>query len=733
MADLPTGESTYDFTGAAEEFEIPAAGTIIFKCWGAAGGGVFVPNGSSWPGGGAGGQVEFTLPVAAEDVVKIEVGGGGAPGTSPNGNGGLGGWPDGGDGGAYAPAAPTWGMAGGGGSTRVYLNDVLVAIAPGGGGGVDGGAGGGTSGGVDGRGFASAATQMQGGFPNTFGTWGVTPADIRGKSLEAGHGWYNGSGSTGNNTTPTEWSGSGGGGGYFGGTGGVGSGERNFASGGGGSAWYDPEEVDDAATNAGAAAVPYDDEVRPDGVAEGGAATGAPTAGGDGFAWAFYEPAGTPGDASGDIGTVTLTGIEGTATVGTFVEVDLPGLLVEARIEAHPESAASVILDLASELNAPESTPPEGGATGEGEAEDVVIGVLSVLPVEGHVVIPADAAGAIGEVTLTAPEGFAAQAIAEPALPSTTGTAPPQATAVGDANAEADFNSTVFFGPPEAVPSTPPMEVEVDLPGMWVEPIIGTGHAGDVVVAVGIMPEAALTQPPLASGHGDGEGVAQPNFPGDDPILVRITPTAPQASASGAAEANAFLALDVTMEPPVATTRRGIRLLAPIGTVFLRRPFGGAGENPNIEADAFGQPLTPILLEAPEAEVASGYTAEVDLGVVTLSPPLASVSVGGVVTVAMPGPIEITAPTGKASLAVLARGEIGVVDLIAPEAGVSAIATGEIPAITIKAVFAHGILWEVIGQGMVVRELTARAMVEPALEGQAIVEPVLAARARVRP
>jgi len=230
----PTYAATqaFAYTGAGQTYTVPGGVTsATVELWGAAGG-----NGNYEAGtwSGAGGYVKATFAVTPGDVLTFEVASGGQ-GAMRSADGGAGGWPDGGPG-----AKGNRGSGGGGGSTRLYINGVLKAVAGGGGGsgGLDGpnsgsaGAGGGTVGQDAKASGASGGSSTAGGLD----TSDPTTANKTGRSIIAfpGAQRLGGWGSTtGDSTTLTSDDGGGGGGGYWGGGGGGGDGE----GGGGGSSW----------------------------------------------------------------------------------------------------------------------------------------------------------------------------------------------------------------------------------------------------------------------------------------------------------------------------------------------------------------------------------------------------------------------------------------------------------------------------------------------------------------
>lgn len=222
----------YSYTGSAVVYNVTVTKQYAIALWGA-GAGAGRYSGTTYQSGG-GGFTLLRVNLTAGDVLTVEVGQGGGPGIGAGTiQGGYGGWPDGG-----------WGArgdvqgGGGGGSSRVWLNGTLLAVAGAGGGaaghsaGGHGGAGGGevgqsaqfTNGGTGG-------TQTAGGFDQG------QPANVpkRGKYLQGGFG----AGNVADRFTTTSDDGGGGGGGYYGGGGGGGDGH----SGGGGSSWADNTRV----------------------------------------------------------------------------------------------------------------------------------------------------------------------------------------------------------------------------------------------------------------------------------------------------------------------------------------------------------------------------------------------------------------------------------------------------------------------------------------------------------
>jgi hypothetical protein len=231
-----TGSQTFNFTGAEQQFTVPAGVTsVTIQAFGAQGGTLANSVNTS----GDGGSVTATIPVTPGEMLFVYVGGQGVAASS--GVPGAGGFNGGGAGGG---APTTLVGAGGGGASDVRqggngLNNRVVVAGGGGGGSVtdlggwggypdgecgtgclpgDGRGGTQTSGGAGGSG-------IEGGNPGTAGTFGV--------------------GGTGGSGGTIVWiGGGGGGGGYYGGGGGGADGDASTApdgvGGGGGSGYYIP-------------------------------------------------------------------------------------------------------------------------------------------------------------------------------------------------------------------------------------------------------------------------------------------------------------------------------------------------------------------------------------------------------------------------------------------------------------------------------------------------------------
>jgi hypothetical protein len=216
---------TYIFNNSNTVNTIIVTGTnraVTFSLWGAAGGnGAYPTDGSS----GAGGFAKGTATLQVGTTYYLYVGQGGfGPDSYSYGNGGLGGWPNGG----FGTMGDASG-AGGGGMTMLStalfstgMSDstiLLIAGAGGGSTGYNGAAGAG--GGSVGQNNSSSST---------------------GGTQSAG-GTFNGSRLTGGNATGSRTSGGddggGGGGGYFGGGGGT----SDARPGAGGSGYFNPSLI----------------------------------------------------------------------------------------------------------------------------------------------------------------------------------------------------------------------------------------------------------------------------------------------------------------------------------------------------------------------------------------------------------------------------------------------------------------------------------------------------------
>lgn len=225
VGDLRPGALSFNYTGAVQEYTIPAGVTsLVVEAAGASGGPH--PGTSSGAGGnlgGAGGAVLATLAVTPGETLSLYVGGTGGY----NGGGTGGGWP-------------------GGGATDIRRGGIALAdriLVAGGGGGAPqegysgtGGLGGGTTGA---QGHSQGTSQVSnfgrgghGGTPTAGGAGGIRSSG----SVSYGSAGVLGVGGAGQGGT---YAGGAGGGGYYGGGGG-GMGGWGGGGGGGGSSYVEP-------------------------------------------------------------------------------------------------------------------------------------------------------------------------------------------------------------------------------------------------------------------------------------------------------------------------------------------------------------------------------------------------------------------------------------------------------------------------------------------------------------
>jgi hypothetical protein len=220
------------------KFEVPSTvDSLEVRAVGAAGGHGFDED----PPGGAGASVkDLPVPVRAEDVLDVVVGGVGGNGTATVG--GAGGRPGGGGAGGGADTGGRFPSAGGGGGGYSGLltseQPLVIAAGGGGGGGYGGEAAGGGYGGIGaGGGDGHSCRRVYpdvcaegggGGKQDKPGLGGLAPFYEQGDGQSGGFG-YGGEGGVAVYTTD-----SGGGGGGGGDAGGGGGGSGNIAGGGGG-------------------------------------------------------------------------------------------------------------------------------------------------------------------------------------------------------------------------------------------------------------------------------------------------------------------------------------------------------------------------------------------------------------------------------------------------------------------------------------------------------------------
>jgi hypothetical protein len=243
---------------------------VTVSIWGAAGGnGAYPSTGAS----GAGGFVKGTITLVPGTTYYVYIGQGGRGPTSYSfGNGGLGGWPNGG----FGTMGDASGAGGGGMSmmsqalfsTGMSVGDIILIS----------GAGGGSTG-YNGQAGAGGGTTGQSG-ANSGGTGGTQSVG----------GTYNGAYLTGGNATGSRTSGSddggGGGGGYYGGGGGTSA----ARPGGGGSGYVNSSLVSSSTLTAGSGiTAPNPDGTLSSGYANGRTdVSGSPQPGQDGLGYITF-------------------------------------------------------------------------------------------------------------------------------------------------------------------------------------------------------------------------------------------------------------------------------------------------------------------------------------------------------------------------------------------------------------------------------------------------------------
>ena len=249
IASSSWAQTTFDFTGGSQTYEVPPGVTSIqIEAWGAQG--QPLTNEEIDPStGGLGGYAVGVLEVTPGQILNIFVGGAGADGVAGFNGGGLGGF--------GTPTTNTGGFAGsGGGASDVRLGgtaltDRIIVAGGGGGGGRDylngtcqpcgEGGNGGDGGGLVGSDGADPApgTSPTGSFPNpgAGGQGGTqTAGGLGGDGLAGPPGLPGvlGQGGVGLDGTQSVASGGGGGGYYGGGSGGSADSGNGAAAGGGG-------------------------------------------------------------------------------------------------------------------------------------------------------------------------------------------------------------------------------------------------------------------------------------------------------------------------------------------------------------------------------------------------------------------------------------------------------------------------------------------------------------------
>ena len=315
---------TFNFTGAAQTWTVPAGVTeATFDLFGAQGGGII---GDATRAPGLGGRATATIPVAPGASIQVNVGGQGAAGSATGG--GAGGFNGGGDGGFDDVIDDDAAGGGGGGASDIRIDGTtlddrkLVAAGGGGAGGGTcaggssiGGGGGGETGQPGGDTGCQVAAAGGGGGTQSDGGTAALPA-MPGDPGVGGHGAIE--------ALFEAFGGGGGGGGWFGGGGGLGGG-------GGGGSGHGPEgTVFETGVRSGNGLVTVTYTVSPP---VGGPPVGGPPVGGP-------PTGGPPPDNSFSFGKLKRNLDKGTAKL----TVNVPGggeleLAKTKKVKADDESA----------------------------------------------------------------------------------------------------------------------------------------------------------------------------------------------------------------------------------------------------------------------------------------------------------------------------------------------------------------------------------------------------------
>ena len=220
---------TFEYTGAVQQYTVPATGTYKIKCWG---GGHNFSQGATY-----GGYVEGDVELTKDDVLNIYVG---EKATA------AGGW----NGGGATPSS-TRQATGGAGATDIRLNgtalaDRIIVAGGAGGSGRDGPGTGPSSASKGGSGGADIGESGNNGTSTSGGGTGGTQT-AGGTGANSGSLGVGGNGGQNNNGN-----GGGGGGGYYGGGGGYGTtSSSGRGAGGGGGSNYISEDFTDTTNSRG--------------------------------------------------------------------------------------------------------------------------------------------------------------------------------------------------------------------------------------------------------------------------------------------------------------------------------------------------------------------------------------------------------------------------------------------------------------------------------------------------
>lgn len=632
---------TLNYEGERKMYRALNSSTLQFKMWGGAGGGGYAN--ATLPGrGGGGGYVTGTIDITAGDIIIVEVGQGGRAGSFAAG--GVGGYPNGGNGGRGDNV--NVGSGGGGGSTQLLINGVLVAIA-GAGAGVSfqgqGGEGGGTTGGTGVQGNGSSTSSGTGGTQSAGGVAAQRPTD----PTTTGGAWpaYGGRGypsTVADHLTTTNTAGGGGGGGYWGGGGGACNNppsQRAYAPGGGGSSYLHPDLENDS-TQIANDYTPYNDgSVYPGGgIAVGGLSVAGSTAGsanhgGDGYAWLFMDVA-VPADVEGDLGDAIIV-----TTPAGFASV--------------PAAAEGALLTI-------NITPATGEAESAAEAEGDLADPIDVDP---------PSATPVTEAVITVPINDGVE------LPIT----PPEGEAVGaGANVYQPLPTLILTAPTGEVTviQPGPVDLEVALPG----PLVLTPVTGYVLgdIATGdALPVITVTAP---EGELEIEGALEGALP-----TLQVSPPAGYGGVAGAAEGDVAT---ITLTSPEGEAVEATDATGDIGTLLVTPiEATAAGAANAYSTNATGAYLRRVIFSPPQGWVPSA-SAIGDFGAaIEVDYPTGTAEQAVNIAAAMPRRIEVLFPTGMALAGedVVGFGELPTIVLTPPEAtatnGVSAFVYAALPVI----------------------------------------------------
>ncbi|AFU88392.1 putative lectin-like domain protein [Caulobacter phage CcrSwift] len=673
------------YTGARVNYEVTEAvgARIKVEMWGGGGGGSSANTALTTNGGGGGGYTVIELDLVQGDRITVQTPSGGAGGVNAGSGSAinLGGYPDGGDG--YRPAFTAL-NCGGGGSARLWAQGNLAAVAGGGGGAAYGGGGYDFPGGAGGGnlGGPGAYDGVNAPFPNGGGTQiaggAGTANGFNGASLQGGHGGV---------TPSVANNGCGGGGGYYGGGGG-----GAYKAGGGGSGYVNTglPGYRTGSTTGGSGNLPAGmsspNYVSGIGVGSNGKG-GAFTNGGNGrIVISVITP--TPGNASGSIGTVNVSGLDefglliGVPT-GDLDTIDVvvpvgqsgqPGFaegplttIGVGPAETIPQAQAVVIVPINDQtsilIEPPINAPLEVPGEGIGELDTILVSPFDSTQTAGVAFDAAD----VPTITLVAPEAEAVEI-------------PPVLTS-------GDIGTVIVTAPEATTQVIPPVETSGDIGTITVVTVTGEASWNNNVSASGDIGTIIVTVPDVvAVGDDLAEG-----------LIGTITVIAPE----GVALQDANVAADIgtisvypieggqpgdavgdipyiQVVTPGATVNASsgddISLYADIGTIYVLQVYGqGFWISEDNYVHALPDPLIvtttapegsargdvhivqvlPTIVVTPPAPAATGegfvdgYTGDF---IILVDPPVPLTELNANVNVAMPPPIVINGNDAETSL-----------------------------------------------------------------------------------